>query len=177
MADIFNNEKRSEIMRKVKSKKNKSTELRLIDIFKQNGITGWKRNYPVKGHPDFVFLKEKVAVFVDGCFWHGHDCRNTRPAENKSSWGALMEVGAAWITQVEHKIFNIYDFRPEHPLDDEQQWHSSSRDDDGNLYMSKLSVDIFAQKIEYICDKLGYKKRTRQENKDHLSTLVQVTPR
>ena len=58
MADIFNNEKRSEIMRKVKSKKNKSTELRLIDIFKQNGITGWKRNYPVKGHPDFVFLKE-----------------------------------------------------------------------------------------------------------------------
>lgn len=94
----------------------------------------------------------------------------------KSSWGALMEVGAAWITQVEHKIFNIYDFRPEHPLDDEQQWHSSSRDDDGNLYMSKLSVDIFAQKIEYICDKLGYKKRTRQENKDHLSTLVKVTP-
>lgn len=58
----------------------------MIDIFKQNGITGWKRNYPVKGHPDFVFLKEKVAVFVDGCFWHGHDCRNTRPAENKEYW-------------------------------------------------------------------------------------------
>ena len=77
MADIFNNKKRSEIMRKVKSQKNKSTELRLIDILKQNGITGWKRKYPVTGHPDFVFLKEKVAVFVDGCFWHGHDCRNT----------------------------------------------------------------------------------------------------
>ena len=77
MADIFDNEKRSEIMRKVKSKKNKSTELRLIEVFKKNGIIGWKRNYPVKGHPDFVFLKEKVAVFVDGCFWHGHDCRNT----------------------------------------------------------------------------------------------------
>ena len=46
-----------------------------------------------------------------------------------------------------------------------------------NNNMSKLSVDIFAQKIEYICDKLGYKKRTRQENKDHLSTLVKVTPR
>ena len=91
MADIFNNEKRSEIMRKVKSKKNKSTELRLIDIFKQNGITGWKRNYPVKGHPDFVFLKEKVAVFVDGCFWHGHDCRNTRAAENKEQWQKTCE--------------------------------------------------------------------------------------
>lgn len=43
--------------------------------------------------------------------------------------------------------------------------------------MSKLSVDIFAQKIEYICDKLGYRKRTRQENKDHLETLVKVLPR
>ena len=60
--------------------------LEVIDIFKQNGITGWKRNYPVKGHPDFVFQKEKIAVFVDGCFWHGHDCRNTRPAENKEYW-------------------------------------------------------------------------------------------
>ena len=93
MADIFNNEKRSEIMRKVKSKKNKSTELRLIDIFKQNGITGWKRNYPVKGHPDFVFLKEKVAVFVDGCFWHGHDnCKYFRlPKTNIDFWSNKIE--------------------------------------------------------------------------------------
>ena len=60
-------------MRQVKSKKNKSTELRLIEIFKENGITGWRRNYPVKGHPDFVFPKKKIAVFVDGCFWHGHE--------------------------------------------------------------------------------------------------------
>ena len=95
----------------------------------------------------------------------------------KESWGALIEVGAAWITQIEHKIFNIAGFRPEHPLDDEQQWHTSLRDADGELYMSKLSVDTFAQKIEYICDKLGYKKRTRQENKDHLATLVRVSGR
>lgn len=73
-------------MRQIKSKKNKSTEIRLIEIFLENGITGWKRNYPVKGHPDFVFLKRKIAVFVDGCFWHGHDCRNTRPEENKEFW-------------------------------------------------------------------------------------------
>lgn len=92
----------------------------------------------------------------------------------KKSWGALTEVGAAWITQIEHKIFNIYDFRPEHPLDDEQQWHTSIRDSESNLCMSKLSEDIFSQKIEYICDKLGYKKKTRQENKDRLETLVKI---
>ncbi len=86
MADVFDKEKRSDIMRQVKSKKNKSTELRLIEIFKQNGITGGRRNYPVKGHPDFVFPKQKIAVFVDGCFWHGHDCRNTRPADHQEYW-------------------------------------------------------------------------------------------
>lgn len=92
----------------------------------------------------------------------------------KASWGALTEVGAAWITQIEHKIFNVHDFRPEHPLDDEQQWHTSFRDIDNSLFMSKLSADIFCQKIEYICDKLGYKKKARQENKDHLGTLVKI---
>lgn len=86
MADVFDKQKRSEIMRSVRSKKNKSTELKLIEIFKENGITGWRRNYNVKGHPDFVFLKQRVAVFVDGCFWHGHDCRNTRPEDNKEYW-------------------------------------------------------------------------------------------
>lgn len=86
MADVFEKSKRSEIMKKVKSRNNKSTELRLIELFGKNHIIGWKRNYPVKGHPDFVFLPKRVAVFVDGCFWHGHDCRNTRPSDNQEYW-------------------------------------------------------------------------------------------
>lgn len=86
MSDVFNKDKRSEIMSAVRSKKNKSTELKLIEIFKENNIKGWRRNYPVKGHPDFIFLEKKIAVFVDGCFWHGHDCRNTRPSDNADYW-------------------------------------------------------------------------------------------
>ena len=86
MADIFDKQKLSQIMRKVKSRGKKSTELRLISVFKENNISGWRRNYAVKGHPDFVFLKMKIAVFVDGCFWHGHDCRNTTPSDNKEYW-------------------------------------------------------------------------------------------
>lgn len=74
------------IMRQVKSNKNKSTELRLIELFHRYGITGWQRNYPVKGHPDFVSTDKRVAVFVDDCFWHGHDCRNPRPADNREYW-------------------------------------------------------------------------------------------
>ena len=68
MADIFEKEKRSKIMSAVHSKQNKSTEMKLIKIFKENGIVGWQRNYKVKGHPDFVFPDKKIAIFVDGCF-------------------------------------------------------------------------------------------------------------
>lgn len=86
MADVFDGKKRSDIMRRVRSKNNASTELKLIQAFKEYGITGWRRNYPVRGHPDFVFPSLKIAVFVDGCFWHGHDCRNTRPSDNAEYW-------------------------------------------------------------------------------------------
>ena len=83
MADTFSKEKRSQIMRQVKSSRNKSTEIKLIDFFKRYSIKGWRRNYKLFGKPDFVFLKSKKAIFVDGCFWHGHDCRNTKPKDNK----------------------------------------------------------------------------------------------
>ena len=73
-------------MRRVKSKNNRSTELRQIEIFKKNGITGWGPNYAVTRHPVFVCLNIRIAVFVDGCFWHGHDCRNTRPSDNQDYW-------------------------------------------------------------------------------------------
>lgn len=86
MADVFDKEKRSEIMSVIRSKGNKSTELKLIEVFKKNGIIGWRRNYKVKGHPDFIFPRKKIAIFVDGCFWHGHDCRNTRPSDNSEYW-------------------------------------------------------------------------------------------
>lgn len=86
MADVFSKDKRSEIMKGVRSSGNKSTELKLIQYFSSNHITGWRRKCNVKGHPDFVFLDKRIAIFVDGCFWHGHDCRNTRPAENAEYW-------------------------------------------------------------------------------------------
>lgn len=93
----------------------------------------------------------------------------------KTSWGAITEVGASWITQIDHKIFNIPPFRPEHPLDDESQWHSTIRGATVNeLWMSPLSADIFCQKIEAVCDKIGYSKKTREENKEYLKQLVSV---
>lgn len=95
MADVFDKETRSAVMSRVRSKGNKSTELRLIKIFNEWGIKGWRRNYPIKGRPDFVFTKKRIAVFVDGCFWHGHDCRNTRPKQNEDFWSTKREKNMA----------------------------------------------------------------------------------
>lgn len=92
------------------------------------------------------------------------------------SWGAITEVGAAWITQIDHKIFNVRPFRPEHPLDDEMQWQSTNRETPpaDDLWMDNLNADIFCQKVESVCDVLGYKKKSRNENKNHLGTLVSI---
>ena len=91
----------------------------------------------------------------------------------KASWGAITEVGASWITQIDHKIFNINPFRPEHPLDDNAQWHTTFREDN-ELRMSMLSADIFCQKIEDVCLRLNYKSKTRAENIRYLETLVSI---
>lgn len=93
----------------------------------------------------------------------------------KTSWGAITEIGASWITQIDHKIFNLHPFRPEHPLNDEMQWQNTNLDQtSGSLWMIPLNADIFCQKIEAICHALGYPKKTRVENVAHLGTLVNI---
>ena len=72
MPDVFTQEKRSAVMSRIRASGNRDTELRMISVFRKYGITGWRRNARVFGKPDFVFPREKVAVFVDGCFWHRH---------------------------------------------------------------------------------------------------------
>jgi DNA mismatch endonuclease (patch repair protein) len=71
MSDVFTKRKRSEVMSRIRGRGNKETEIALRKLFRRYRITGWRRNQPLLGKPDFVFSKERVAVFVDGCFWHG----------------------------------------------------------------------------------------------------------
>jgi len=84
--DTFSSQKRSWIMAQVKSSGNKSTEMNLRAVLRANGITGWRRNYQLFGKPDFVFPGKHVAVFVDGCFWHGHPTKCRIPKTNKAYW-------------------------------------------------------------------------------------------
>ena len=86
MPDVFTKTKRSEVMSRVRGHGNKDTEIALAKIFRRHRITGWQRNQAAFGKPDFVFRKFKLAVFVDGCFWHGCPKHGTQPRGNRSFW-------------------------------------------------------------------------------------------
>lgn len=70
----------------IRSRGNRDTELRLITVMRAHRITGWRRNWPLFGKPDFTFPKLKLAVFVDGCFWHGCPLHATQPKTNAAFW-------------------------------------------------------------------------------------------
>jgi DNA mismatch endonuclease (patch repair protein) len=87
MPDVFTPEKRSAVMARIRSSGNKDTELRMIALFRAHGVTGWRRNQAIFGKPDFVFRRERVAIFVDGCFWHS--CPKPKHAplpKNRAEW-------------------------------------------------------------------------------------------
>ncbi len=73
-------------MSKIRSQGNRETELRLLKIFREAGIKGWRRHQKLEGRPDFVFRADKVAVFVDGCFWHGCPRCYRAPSSNEEYW-------------------------------------------------------------------------------------------
>ena len=93
--DNVTKDTRSRIMSKVRSKGNRSTELRLISLFKSAGIKGWRRCFPLPGSPDFVFPGERVCVFVDGCFWHGCPKHCRLPKTRRPYWIAKIARNSA----------------------------------------------------------------------------------
>lgn len=89
------------------------------------------------------------------------------------SWGAISEVGAGWITAVNHKIFNIGSFSPGHPLENAKTWLQAKRSDH-DLYVDTVNYDVFCQKIESVCKELGYPCHERSDNKTKLSEYITV---
>ena len=108
MADVFTKAKRSEVMSRIRSRGNKDTELALAKLLRAHGITGWRRQLQIRGRAallrgpiigaarqhrptfrvkaDFVFPRLRLAVFVDGCFWHGCPRHGTQPKGNAAFW-------------------------------------------------------------------------------------------
>jgi DNA mismatch endonuclease (patch repair protein) len=80
---------RSRNMRAIPGSGNKTTERRFRFALVAAGLRGWTtRNRAVFGNPDFLFPKAKLAVFVDGCFWHGCPACGHVPRTRRQYWGA-----------------------------------------------------------------------------------------
>ena len=105
MADVFSKAKRSEVMSRIRGRGNRGTELAFVALMKTYRITGWRRHLAIdleplsgslvtaedrgrrrKVRPDFVFPAHRLAIFIDGCFWHGCPKHSGQPASNKVFW-------------------------------------------------------------------------------------------
>ena len=86
MADVFSKTKRSQVMAAIRGKGNKDTELKLVGILRTHDITGWRRHQQLPGCPDFIFRRERIALFVDGCFWHNCPKHGRKPGTNRAYW-------------------------------------------------------------------------------------------
>jgi DNA mismatch endonuclease (patch repair protein) len=92
MTDVYSPEKRSAVMRRVKGK-DTSPELKVRKALTALGARYRLHRKDLPGSPDIVLPGRRVALFVHGCFWHGHDCaRGARvPKANRDYW--LAKVG------------------------------------------------------------------------------------
>lgn len=96
MSDIFTPEKRSAVMRRVKGK-NTSPELKVRKALTALGVRYRLNRKDLPGSPDVVMAGRRLAIFVHGCFWHGHDCaRGSRvPKANREYWIAKVARNVA----------------------------------------------------------------------------------
>lgn len=96
---------RRELMSRVRSTGNQTTEKRLASLLRKANLPGWRRHQPLPGRPDFIWPSLKVAVFVDGCFWHGHNCgKNVTPKTNAQAWKDKIERTKARDRQATRKL-------------------------------------------------------------------------
>jgi DNA mismatch endonuclease (patch repair protein) len=89
MTDVYDAEKRSAVMRRVKGR-DTTPELKVRRALTKLGARYRLHRKDLPGHPDIVLPGRKLALFVHGCFWHGHDCaRGARvPKQNRDYWVA-----------------------------------------------------------------------------------------
>jgi len=89
MTDVYGPEKRSAVMRRVKGR-DTGPELTVRKALTRLGARYRLHRKDLPGHPDVVLPGRRLALFVHGCFWHGHDCaRGARvPKQNRDYWVA-----------------------------------------------------------------------------------------
>jgi len=85
MTDVLTPDQRKFNMSRIRGK-NTGPEVRLRKLLWSQGIRGYRIHYNLPGKPDIVFTKKKIAIFIDGCFWHRCPVCFQEPATRKEFW-------------------------------------------------------------------------------------------
>ena len=85
MADVLTPEQRTYNMSKIRGK-NTGPEIKLRKMLWSEGIRGYRIHHNLPGQPDIVFTKKKIAIFIDGCFWHKCPACFQEPETRKEFW-------------------------------------------------------------------------------------------
>jgi DNA mismatch endonuclease, patch repair protein len=124
VTDFLSKETRSRVMSRIRSKDTKPELLLRRELFRR-GVRGW-RCHPksVPGKPDVAFVRRRVAVFVDGCFWHGHPDFFT-PGKSGTYWDAKIartqerdRLANEALAANSWTVLRFWDFEVEDNLDD-----------------------------------------------------------
>ncbi|MGC9973392.1 MAG: DNA mismatch endonuclease Vsr [Bryobacteraceae bacterium] len=104
MVDHVSKEVRSKIMASVRSKGNRTTEVVLGRLLWTAGMRGYRKHWPEDGRPDFAWPGLKVAVFVDGCFWHGCTRCKYLPRSRVKFWRNKIETNKRRDRRVSNRL-------------------------------------------------------------------------
>lgn len=144
------------------------------DIIYSNGPDP-ETNLPerdIYGYLQKFFIRSASTEMIYVLFVTSKNVLNIEEKNPSASWGVLMEIGAAWVTQKDHWIFNIDNFKPEQPLNIEDKWVAIYTVDDGHgnkiLSLSEAMVNSFCNKIIATCSDCGYNAKPFDQNKEHL---------
>jgi DNA mismatch endonuclease, patch repair protein len=104
VTDFLSRSERSSVMSKVKAK-GTAPELVVRSILRRNGFRLRHKNNSLPGKPDIVVAQQSAAIFVHGCFWHGHSCnRGKRPATNTAFWNAKLDANCQRDRRVKRQL-------------------------------------------------------------------------
>ena len=107
MVDIFNPEKRSQIMASISAKDTKP-EIKIRHALHRRGFRYRLHAKSLPGKPDLVFKKFNAVVFVNGCFWHGHNCPLFRmPSSNRSYWTQKIDANRKRDTKNNKQLLDL----------------------------------------------------------------------
>lgn len=148
-------------MAAIRSRGNKATELKMVCILRAAHIIGWRRHQPIPGRPDFTFRRQRLAVFIDGCFWHGCRWHCRMPKSRGAYWTPKIDRNKARDRAVRSllldggwRVLRIWEHSLRSPELVLAKLKAALANPPGTGYKTGLNVETFEQLLGELCARL-----------------------